>query len=218
MHLSFSWLKRFLIGVILTGGLLCLLLAGWRIWLILSYRPQLYDSTDEVPPHQVAIVFGAGIRNNRPSPALADRVAAAAALYHAGKVQKLLMSGDNRFIYYNEPEVMKVYAQELNVPAEDIVLDYAGRRTYDTCYRARAIFEIKAAILVTQGFHLVRAAYLCEQFGVKPVGLVADRPRYFRRLPLWWEVRETVASAVAWWDVNIARPTPVLGEVIPIGE
>ena len=159
-----------------------------------------------------------GGRHNRPSAALADRVEAAADLYHAGKVQKLLLTGDNRFVDYNEPGVMRAYALELGVPDEDIVLDYAGRRTYDSCYRARAIFQIKAAVLVTQGFHQARAAYLCDQLGVKPVGFVADKRYYLRRLRLWWEIRETLASAVAWWDINVAQPTPILGEVIPLGD
>lgn len=192
------------------------LLMGWRVWLNFSYRASTYTIATEVPTQNIAIVFGAGIRQDRPSAVLADRVEAAAALYHAGKVQKLLMTGDNRFLDYNEPAVMQDYAEELNVPVEDIVLDYAGRRTYDSCYRAKAIFEVDQAVLVTQAFHQARAAYLCDQLGIKSVGLVADRRAYARSLRLWWEIRETLASAAAWWDVNIARPTPVLGEKLPI--
>lgn len=216
MGAPFPRLKKrvwWLLALLLLPGLL----PAWRVWLNLAARDSLFTAAGDVPPHRVAIVFGAGIRNNRPTGALADRVEAAAALYHAGKVQKLLMTGDNRFINYNEPEVMRVYAQELNVPPEDIVLDYAGRRTYDSCYRARAIFQVKEAVLVTHGFHQARAVYLCRHLGVKPVGFVADRRPYRRRVRLWWELRETLAAAVAWWDVNVARPTPVLGKVIPIG-
>jgi SanA protein len=195
------------------------LVLAWRLWLGWTYGSQIYTSVDDVPSRQVAIIFGAGIlRNNRPTPALADRVEAAAALYHAGKAQKLLMTGDNRFVDYNEPEVMRRYAQELGVPAEAIVLDYAGRRTYDSCYRARAIFQVEEAILVTQKFHQARAAYLCRQLGVQPVGFVADNRAYRRRVHLWWNMRETLASSIAWWDVNVSRPVPVLGEILPIGE
>lgn len=211
-----SWRKRFLTGLIWTGPVLLVLLIGWRTWLNLRYRASFYTTIEQVPAHGVAIVFGAGVRQNRPSGVLADRIEAAAALYHAGRVEKLLMTGDNSFSYYNEPAVMKAYAEALQVPPDDIVLDFAGRRTYDSCYRARAIFNVKEAVLVTQGFHLARATYLCDQLGVKSVGLVADRRPYWPRQRLWWGMREVVASAVAWWDVHVARPLPVLGEALPI--
>src|SRR5260221_2047315 len=108
-----------------------------------------YD-VSAVPAQKVAIVFGAGLtRSGEATPILKDRVETAAKLYFAGKVEKLLMSGDNRFLNYNEPEAMRQYALALGVPNADIVLDYAGRRTYDTCYRAKAIFGVKDAIVVT---------------------------------------------------------------------
>jgi SanA protein len=191
-------------------------LVGWRVWLTASYRAGIYDSADAVPARRVAIVFGAGVRGEHPSPALASRIEAAADLYHAGKVRKLLMTGDNRFIDYSEPGAMRAYAIQLGVPTRDIVLDYAGRRTYDSCYRARAIFGVEEAVLVSQGFHLARSLYLCEHLGVTAVGLIADRRSWPVVLRLQWEVRETFASAAAWWDINVARPLPVLGEPIPI--
>ncbi len=194
-----------------------LLIVVWRLWLTQRYAPQIQATVEDVPPHEVAIVFGAGIRNNRPSAALADRVEAAAALYHTGKVKKLLMTGDNSFVDYNEPQVMKTYAETLGVPATDIVLDYAGRRTYDSCYRAGAIFGLDRAILVTQAFHQARAIYLCDRLGLETVGFVADNRRFRRTVRFWWSVRETLASAVAWWDINIGQPMPVLGEPLPIG-
>jgi len=215
MHLTF---KNSIALLTLAGVATVCALIGWRIWLMASYRPDIYNAVDGVPPHRVAIVFGAGLRGDRPSAALASRVEVAAALYHAGKARKLLMTGDNRFLNYNEPAAMKTYAQQLNVPAEDIVLDYAGRRTYDSCYRARAIFGLSEAILVTQGFHLARSLYLCEQMGIKAVGLAADTRYFSRTLRLLWDLRETIASAGAWWDINISRPVPVLGDPIPIGQ
>ena len=114
-------------------------------------------SAAEAPARPVAIVFGAGLwRDGSPTPILRDRVATAAELYFAGNVDKLLMSGDNTTIYYNEPGAMREYALQLGVPEDDIVLDYAGRRTYDTCYRAQAIFGVKSAILVTQAMRFSR--------------------------------------------------------------
>jgi len=147
---------------------------------------------------------------------LRDRVATAAQLYFTGKVKKLLMSGDNRFLDYNEPGAMREYALGLGVPDEDIVLDYAGRRTYDTCYRAGAIFGVKEAILVTQAFHLPRALYTCNQLGVKAIGVPADLRDYRHGARVYWFGREVPATLVALWEIHITRPQPVLGKPEPI--
>jgi SanA protein len=147
---------------------------------------------------------------------LYDRVATAVELYRRGLVSKLLLTGDNRFVDYNEPEAMRRTAVELGVPAEDLVLDYAGRRTYDSCYRAKEIFGVQRAMLVTQAFHLERALYLCEAFGIDGIGVVADRRNYTQTSQTWWSIREAAASFAAWIDVNLTRPTPVLGEPLPI--
>src|SRR6187401_3611124 len=115
---------------------------------------------ENAPSERVAIVFGAGLRRDgTPTPILRDRVDTAASLYFEGKVEKILMSGDNRFDYYNEPESMRQYALSQGVPDAALALDYAGRRTYDTCYRAKTIFKVENALLVTQKFHLPRALF-----------------------------------------------------------
>ena len=126
-------------------------------------------------------------------------------LYFAGKVQKILMSGDNRFLYYNEPGSMMAYAVKLGVPQKDIVLDYAGRRTYDTCYRALYIFGVKEALLVTQDYHLPRALFTCNQIGLKSVGVIADQHtgRYYYSLAI-GKLREYPASLDAMWDCTSA--------------
>lgn len=183
-----------------------------RLFVELYARPRMYPAT-EAPTKRVAIVFGAGLRyDGSPSPVLEDRVATAAGLYFSGKVEKLLMSGDNRFVDYNEPGAMLNYALELGVPRQDIVLDYAGRRTYDTCYRARFIFGVTQALLVTQEFHLPRAVFTCNSLGLPSEGVIADRRRYTGSATL----REIPASLVAMWDVWIAKPIPVLGDPEPI--
>jgi len=174
-------------------------------------------SVSNVPGRRIAIVFGAGLwRNGSPTPVLADRVTAAANLYFTGKVEKLLMSGDNRFVDYNEPEAMRKLALSLGVPNDAIVLDYAGRRTYDTCYRAKAIFKVDQAILVTQAFHMPRAIYLCNRLGVDSLGVESDLRTYPKSSLLLWSARELFATVAAWWDVNIGHPVPVLGKQEPI--
>jgi SanA protein len=174
-------------------------------------------SVNSAPPRRVAIVFGAGLwRDGSPTPILRDRVQAAAQLYFAGKVQKLLMSGDNRYLDYNEPGAMRGYALELGIPEADIVLDYAGRRTYDTCYRARQIFGVQQALLITQSFHLPRAIYTCNRLGLPAEGVPSDLRAYRQRSLLYWNLREVAATVVALWEVNISHPLPVLGNPEPI--
>lgn len=187
-----------------------------RLMTILYAWPKTHNATD-APYTPVAIVFGAGLRRDgSPSPVLRDRVTRGVELYLSGKVDKLLMSGDNSSAYYDEPTAMRSLAISLGVPEEDIVLDYAGLRTYDTCFRANAIFGVHQATLVTQQFHLPRALYTCNALGISAVGVAADRfPTYLA--PVWfWNLRETFATIIAMLDVHLAKPLPILGLPEPI--
>ncbi len=186
-----------------------------RWWTDYRYGALIY-TIETVPPRRVAIVFGAAVwPDGSPSPVLADRVQTAVNLYHAGRVEKLLMTGDNSYIEYNEPKAMAEFAQSLGVPANDIVLDYAGRRTYDSCYRARHIFGVSDAILVTQSYHLDRALFTAHALGLDAVGVGADLREYTQIRQWWW--REFLATPVAWLEVHgILRPQPILGEPLPI--
>jgi SanA protein len=187
-----------------------------RLLTFLYSLPRLYE-LEQAPFHRVTIVFGAGLqRDGTPAAVLRDRVGTAVMLYQSRKTEKLLMSGDNRSVYYNEPKAMHDYAVRLGVPSEDIVLDYAGQRTYDTCYRARDIFGLEDALLVTQGFHLPRAIYTCETIGVKAVGVPADMRTYRRGPYIYWNIRELLATMNAVWELHFARPLPILGRFEPI--
>ncbi len=198
------------------GALLGLGALSWSVWTLTEhYRARIYTQAEAVPARRVAVVFGAGYwPSGALSDILRDRVEAAIALYEAGRVEKLLFSGDNRFVDYNEPAKMLEYALNRGIPREAIVLDYAGRRTYDTCYRARDIFRVQEVVLVTQRYHLPRALATCEALGLKAVGYAADRTPYVHIR--WYWMREIPALWRAWWDLYIARPTPVLGDPLPI--
>lgn len=209
----FKWIWRKIL-VFGTLGLLAVLLP---LLITGLYAVNRIYQLDESPAERVAIVFGAGLRRDgSPTPILRDRVETAANLYFSGKVEKILMSGDNRFEDYNEPEAMRQYALSLGVPGEVIALDYAGRRTYDTCYRARAIFGVKSALLVTQKFHLPRALFICNALGVKAVGVEANNRQYWNRSLLIWSFREQLATVGAFFDVFVANPLPVLGDPEPL--
>jgi SanA protein len=209
-------MRKLLLAVLGVLALGSLIVAAPRVYTLLRYQPRI-TSVDDAPKQRVAIVFGAGLRRDgQVSTVLFDRVATAADLYHAGKVEKLLLSGDNRFDYYNEPGAMHRAAVGLGVPESALVADFAGRSTYDTCYRAGAIYGLNSAVLVTQAFHLPRALFTCEALGVEASGVSADRRGYRNRVQAYWNVRELFATAAAWWDLNVSRPTPVLGEPLPI--
>jgi SanA protein len=208
---------KMIIPIIFVSLILCVFLFGFpRLITAIGAHGKVF-SVANATPVKVAIVFGAGLqRDGTPSPVLKDRVSTAAQLYFAGKVQKILMSGDNRFIEYNEPASMQAYAVELGVPAEDIVMDYAGRRTYDTCYRALHIFGLQNVILVTQNYHLPRALFTCNGIGLKSVGVKADLRVYHTYTQGYWNLREFPATLVAVWQVWVSHPLPVLGNPEPI--
>jgi SanA protein len=214
MILRYIW--RILFTLVAVGVLLVTIPFLWRGWVEARGTEAIY-SVENVPERRVAIVFGARIyANGRLSAMLMDRVETAVQLYHAGKVDKILVSGDNSSIYYNEPDAMMAYAVQRGVPAEDIQPDYAGFRTYDTCYRAREVFQIESAVLVTQRFHLPRAIFTCNQLGLDVIGVEADRREYDPRSIAWSEMREVPATFKALIDVLRRNPPTFLGEPIPL--
>jgi len=178
------------------------------------YNDKIFTNIDELPKTRVAIVFGAGLSQNgtEPSGILYDRIMSAVELYKAGVVKKILMSGDNRFKDYNEPQVMIKIAKENGVSIFDLQADYAGRRTYDTCYRAKTIFGIDKAILITQDYHLTRALYTCNVLGIDSVGYSADKNSY-SDINL-FAMRDFFAIIKAYWDLYVDPPEVVLGEKI----
>jgi SanA protein len=215
-----NWLRkalRFFFHLIIFLGLAGILLTGaLRMGMLLFSRSKTF-LPDQVPTASVALVLGAGLnRDGTPGLVLRDRVRTAAELYSEGIVEKLLMSGDNSTEYYDEPGAMKDFALSLGVPEDDIVLDLAGRRTYDSCYRAKAIFVVDRLIIVTQAYHLPRALFLCNAFDIHADGVPADDANYHRGSYTFWWVREIFATINAYWDVLIAHPEPILGNPEPI--
>jgi SanA protein len=205
---------RALLAALVVLGLAALIIP--RLVTTLHSWSRIYR-VEDAPAERAAVVFGAGLtRSGRPTRILRDRVDTAAQLYLAGRVEKLLMSGHESPTGHNEPEAMRQYAMGLGVPAEAIVLDNAGRRTYDTCYRAKAIFGLDSALLVTQGFHLPRALFICNAFGLKATGVEAANRRYWPVTSFIWNVREQFATLGALVDVFVSRPLPSLGEPQPI--
>lgn len=193
------------------------LVVALPLYVAAATRPYRYADAAQVPPRRVAIVFGAGVVNGVPTPALAERVRGAAELYRLGRVQKLLMTGDNSRRDYDEVTAMRRYAIQLGVAAEDITLDYAGFSTYESAYRAKVIFGVSEAVLVTQGYHLPRAVYTCRTLGIDAVGYGMPDWLFNRaHMAIWYSrydrvrytVREALAICKALVDLHITHPLP----------
>ncbi len=207
---------RILLWLISLGclGLFAIFLINLQIG---SYsKNKIYKTVNDVPnENRVAIVLGAKVWDGGvPSFVLEDRIITAVELYKAGKVKKLLMSGDNPTKEYDEPTAMKNYAIKLGVPENDIVLDFAGRRTYDTCWRAKNIFGVEKAIMVSQEFHLPRSIYLCQNLGVDAVGVTSNLRKYEGED--YWAFREFFGVASAWFEMNFIPFEPIKGNKEPI--
>jgi SanA protein len=213
-----KWLLRIVLVSIAAGliGLLSIYFINNRIQS--QAAGKIKDSITEIKlenPPRIAVVLGAKVwENGEPSHALYDRIVTAVELYRAGRVKKILMSGDNPTESYDEPTAMQATAVRLGVPDADIVLDFAGRRTYDTCYRAKEIFGVQKAIIVTQEFHQARSLYLCGNLGVDSIGITANRRRYEGER--YWAFREFFSTASAWFEINFLALAPVGGEKEPI--
>lgn len=167
-----------------------------------------YSTAADTPTRSVAIVFGAGLRGDgTPSPFLQQRLDLARDLYTAHRVRALLVTGDNGHSSHDEPAAMKTYLVQQGVPAADVVIDDAGFSTYDSCYRAKAVFGVKDAVVVTQGYHLPRAVYTCQRLGIDAVGLGGSEFDAFRSKTISYSVREVLSSVKASWQL-LTRPRP----------
>lgn len=157
-------------SVLVVLVLLTAVAVGWVRW---STRDHIYDVAD-VPPAPVAIVLGAGLRaDGTPSQYLEARLDDAATLYRTDKVQAILVTGDHGQVEYDEVAAMTDWLVGQGIPAEKVVADHAGFDTYDSCQRARRVFGVERAIVVTQGFHVARAVFLCRRAGIAADGVAA---------------------------------------------
>ena len=176
------------------------------------FSPKDFAATDS---YDCILVLGAGVRDGRPTDMLRDRLDTAVELYFSGVAKKLLVSGDHGSDDYDEVNVMKDYAVEKGVPSEDIFMDHSGFSTYESIYRADAVFGVESCIIVTQKYHLFRALYAAEQFGLRAVGVSADVREYSGAF--YRETRETLARVQDFFEC-LFKPLPTcLGDPVDIG-
>ncbi len=209
--------KRVLLTVAAALVLLALLLGlGPDLWIVAATRREI------VSPEEAAafgadciLVLGAGLLpDGRPNLMLGERINTGVDLYGAGVAPKLLMSGDHGREDHDEVNAMKDAAMARGVPSEDVFMDHAGFATYDSFYRAGAVFGVKRVVIVTQAYHLPRAIWIARSLGLEAVGVSCDTARY--RGQLYRDVREILARDKDFFKC-ILKPLPrYLGDAIPI--
>ncbi|MEF9925608.1 MAG: ElyC/SanA/YdcF family protein [Raoultibacter sp.] len=166
---------------------------------------------------QCIVVLGASVLpDGSPSGILQDRLDAAIALYKAGAAPKMLMSGDNGDVSYNEGAAMKNYAIEQGVPSEDIFNDHAGFSTYETMYRAKNVFGAQRIIVVTQTYHLYRALYAANGLGMEAIGVASDAHAYKNQS--YYDLREVPARTKDFFQTLLKVPSTFVGDPISLNQ
>jgi vancomycin permeability regulator SanA len=205
------------ITVWLVGFVAIVLIFVWAVSLVIikSSEKRIVNITDLSNDFDCVLILGAGVNPDKsPSDMLADRLRVGYAVYALGKVSKILVSGDNGKVEYNEVEAMKKYLIELGVAEEDIFMDHAGFSTYDSMYRARDIFRVRKLVVVTQKYHLYRAIYTADRLGLDAYGVSASLHKYVGQDQ--YDFREVGARVKAYFD-GIFKPQPkFLGEPVPL--
>ncbi|MGC5051353.1 SanA/YdcF family protein [Micromonospora sp. DT48] len=191
-------------------GTLLLVSIPW-LWTTISARGHLYAET-EAPTVDVVIVLGTAVTEDgrRPGTRLAGRLETAAALIHDGRARVVLVSGDGDGVSGDEPTAMTAYLTgRLSIPSRQVVADPHGLDTYDSCRRAREIYGIEQALIVTQSYHLSRAVTLCRHLGIEAAGVPARCSGCGHAMLVRKAARDYVASGKAAWDVSRRRPAAV---------
>ncbi len=214
-HLK-NWVRRFVWAISLIGILLCAVVAYANVTAIWASRGRLFDDVTAVPQTKVGLVFGTTDRvNGNENPYFRYRIDAAVRVWKEGKLKTLIVSGDNRSRYYNEPEKMKQDLVERGIPANRIVCDYAGLRTFDSVVRAKEIFGVNSILFISQRFQNERAIYLAKANGMQACGFNAQDVE--SHVGIKTKIREVGARVKMWLDVNFLATRPIhLGEKIAL--
>ncbi len=201
--------RRVRIGVGVLLGLVLLVGAGPYLWIRFATTGKIHTVAD-APQAPVAIVLGAGLKaDGSPKPYLRVRLEDTLRLYEDGRIHAILVSGDHGQVDYDEVAAMTSWLVDRGVPAGKVVADHAGFDTYDSCVRAYKIFGVRAALIVTQEFHVRRAVFLCRQAGIDATGIGSPAPD---NNDLRYQVREVPAAIKATLDVLVDADPTYLGK------
>jgi len=198
-------LKRILIVLVI---LFIVFVAGCNLWIVLSTRNLVFEDSSQLPDHRVALVLGTSHRTigGKPNPFFENRMETAALLYRLGKVDRFILSGDNRTKFYNEPVEMQKALLRKGVPSSAITLDYAGLRTLDSIVRCKKVFGQDKITIITQPFHSYRALFISRYYTIDAVAMVAEAPGLEQSFKV--IVREYFARTKAVLDLYVLKTAP----------
>lgn len=196
--------------------LACLGLCAVELWVNSVTAGHCHSRTDECRAGDVGVVLGCSkyLRHGIASEFFKGRMQAAAELWKAGKLRCIIVSGDNREKYYNEPRDMKAELVRLGVPADRIVCDYAGLRTYDSVVRAKRIFGARRTTFISQQEHAERAVAIARQLGLDAEGYAAPLAPVTRGMRLRQYLRERAARLAMVVDLLAEHDPAHLGSPI----
>ena len=199
------WMKRIILTVTI---LLVSFFLLSNIWIVRSTKAMVFSDSSTVPHHRIALVLGTSHRTSKgdPNPFFVKRIETAAELYSKGKIDHLILSGDNRTIYYNEPMAMLKALLKKGVPASAITLDYAGLRTLDSIVRCKMIFGQNKFIIITQPFHSYRALFISKYHDINAIAMVAEEPDFEYSAKV--RIREYLARTKAVLDLYVLKTPP----------
>ena len=205
MKKIFKFLLLFIIVIIFI--LFCI-----NLYVKESTKGRIVDINNDFGDIDCILVLGAGIRDNRPSLMLEDRLMTGISLYNNKVSNKLLMSGDHGNINYDEVNIMKKYAMDMGIISSDIFMDHAGFSTYDSIYRAKYIFGVKRVVIVTQKYHLYRALYIARSIGIDAYGVDTNSNKYMG--DTYRNIRESIARIKDFVKCIFKPKSKYLGELI----
>ena len=213
-----KWIKR--LAVLFIAAVIALIVLIYLIDRFVGKQTQshIYDNIDSLPHRKTGVLLGTSkyVTNGKLNLFYSNRINAAIALFEAGKIEYIIVSGDNRYLSYNEPKLMMQDLISAGVPAERIIPDYAGFRTFDSVIRSKKVFTQDSVIIISQAFHLERAIYIAQQNDLCPIGFAADFPDHSWAYKVL--LREYFARIALMLDLYVLNTKPkFLGEEIPIG-
>lgn len=210
-------LKRISLFSLLVLAFGLILIWGLSIYILQATNSRTFDSMETLPKAHTVIILGASVYSDGTlSPILQDRVDTGLKLYRNGKVERFLLSGDNRSEDYDEVNAMRNYLINLGVPDSHIFIDPAGIDTYDSMYRSKAIFQVPSAIVVTQQFHLPRTLFIAKNLGLSYRGYPAESKNYQTEDHL--KRREKLANFKALYELVSHQIPAAMGEKIPVSD
>ncbi len=195
-----------------------LIIFGINLYVKKTTKAQIVKDIDDFNVKDVDCIFvlGAGVRDEKPTDMLEDRIKQSIILYKKNISPKIIMSGDHGRNNYDEVNIMKKYAIKEGVPSENIFMDHAGFSTYESIYRAKELFDVKKIVIVTQKYHLYRSLYIAKKFGIEAYGVEANLRKYIGMTHRW--IREILARNKDLFKC-ILKPEPTyLGDKISLSD